>query len=258
MESIPYGLQQFLVFVVGCCLGSFYNVVIHRLPRDESLVRPGSHCPQCGMAIRFYDNVPLLSYLWLRGRCRHCRDRIPVRYPVVEALAGLFALALFRRYGWHPQFPVEYLFVSLLLMIAFIDWDTFIIPDELSLSGAAAGVVFSLAAAVRVEWWMSLLGLALGAGFFCAVERLYWLVRRREGLGYGDVKLLGMVGAFLGVPGVVFTVLAGSFTGALVGLAAMARSGEGLQTRIPFGPFLSLGAGLYVFFGETLLRWYWG
>lgn len=248
-------LQQLFVFCIGCCLGSFYNVVIHRLPRRESIVRPGSHCPHCLRPIAAWQNLPLLSYIFLRGRCAHCGAPIAVRYPLVEALTGVLALFLFRRYGWQAQLPIEFLFVSLLVIITFIDLDTLLIPDLLSLSGIALGFAASFIS-LRLSWLDSLLGILLGGGFFYLIAVGYHYFRHQEGLGGGDIKLLAMIGAFLGLPGVMFTVLAASVVGTVVGLVMMRRSRKGMATMLPFGPFLSLGAVCYLFWGERFFAWY--
>lgn len=246
---------QIMVFVMACCIGSFFNVVIHRLPAGESIVRPGSHCPGCKHPIAFYDNIPLLSFLILMGKCRYCREPISVRYPLVEALTGLLALLLFRLHGVQVQFLIDFFFVSLLILITFIDLDTYTIPNVLSLSGIVAGLALSFFS-LRVSWFDSLLGIVLGGGFLYLIAVGYQYLRHQEGLGMGDVKLLGMVGAFLGWPGVLFTVLSGSVVGTLVGGVVMWRSRKGLNTMLPFGPFLSLGAITYLFWGQSFFRWY--
>ena len=242
-------------FVLGACLGSFYNVIIHRLPAGESIVHPGSKCPKCSTPIAFYDNIPLVSYLLLRGRCRSCHNRISVRYPLVEALTGGLVLALFVRYGLHIQFLIELLLVSVLILISFIDLDTYTIPDILSLSGIVAGFALSFFSA-RLTWLESFLGIAVGGGSLYLIAYLYQRIRHQDGLGGGDIKLLGMIGAFVGVPGVVFTVLLASLVGSLTGLALMARSRKGLSTMVPFGPFLAFGAVCYLFWGDAFFLWY--
>lgn len=249
---------QIVMFVFGCCLGSFFNVVIYRLPHGNSIVSPGSHCPQCQAAIPAYDNIPLLSYLLLRGRCRSCGLRISWRYPLIELLAGVVALLLFRRYGWQGQFFVELFFSSCLLVVFFIDLDTYLIPDVISLPGIVVGFAASLFLTPRLTWLDSLAGILLGGGLFYAIALGYEWFRGQEGLGGGDIKLLAMIGAFLGWTGVVFTILVSSVTGAAVGLVAMRRSQKGFSTMLPFGPFLVLGAICYLFWGETFLSWYWG
>ncbi len=250
-------LWQVLMFGFGCCLGSFFNVVIYRLPHGKSIVSPGSHCPQCQKAIAAYDNIPLLSYVLLRGRCRHCGVHIPWRYPLVELLAGVMFVLLFRRYGWQVQFFVELFFACCLFVIFFIDLDTYLIPDVISLPGILVGFATSFVSP-RLGWFDSLAGILLGGGLFYAIAIGYQWFRGQEGLGGGDIKLLAMIGAFMGWSGVVFTILLSSVTGAVVGLIAMQRSQKGLSTMLPFGPFLVLGAICYLFWGETFLKWYWG
>jgi leader peptidase (prepilin peptidase) / N-methyltransferase len=252
-----FGMQQVFVFLVGCCFGSFYNVLIHRLPAGESIVSPGSHCPRCGHPISFYDNIPLLSYLILRGKCRHCGERILLRYPLVEALTGALSLLLFWRYGFMPQFFIEWLLVSLLVIITFIDLDTYLIPDILSVPGMLAGFALSFFS-LRLSWSDSLLGIVLGGGFFYLVAIGFRYLRHKEGLGGGDIKLLAMIGAFVGWPGVVFTVLAASLLGTAAGIVIMWRTRKGLGAMVPFGPFLASGAVLYLFWGEDFYRWYVG
>jgi|WetSurMetagenome_2_1015567.scaffolds.fasta_scaffold42671_2 leader peptidase (prepilin peptidase) / N-methyltransferase len=247
--------QQVMAFVLGCCIGSFLNVVVYRLPAGKSLVSPGSQCPACGHPIAFYDNIPVLSFFILRGKCRHCKATFSGRYPLVEALCGLFTLMLFRRYGIHPQFFVELLFVYVLVTIAFIDLDTYLIPDVLSVSGVALGFAFSFFTP-RLGWTDSLLGILLGGGMFYAVAVGYQYLRHQDGLGGGDIKLLGMIGAFLGIPGVLLTVVIASIVGAVVGVVVMRRQKTGLTAMVPFGPFLSLGALVYLFWGQSLIEWY--
>ncbi|MGV8075226.1 MAG: prepilin peptidase [Syntrophobacteraceae bacterium] len=248
-------IQQVLVFIAGCCLGSFFNVVIRRLPAKESIAVPGSHCPGCKHPIGFYDNIPLLSYVVLGGKCRHCGERISIRYPLVEALTGALTLFVFLRYGFQLQFFVELLLVSLLVIITFIDLDTYLIPDVLSLPGILMGFGLSFVTP-RFDWFDSLLGILIGGGFFFLIAVGYKLLRRQEGLGGGDIKLLAMIGAFLGWCGVGFTVLMASCIGTLVGLVIMIRSRQGLTAMLPFGPFLALGAISYLFWGQSFIRWY--
>jgi leader peptidase (prepilin peptidase)/N-methyltransferase len=253
--AIPMIGMQVFAFILGCVFGSFYNVVIYRLPIGQSIVRPGSMCPTCGDAIAFYDNVPLFSWVLLGGRCRHCKASISARYPLVEGASGLLALLLFRRYGLHPQFFIEYIFCSILLIITMIDFDTFLIPDILSLPGIALGFALSFFTP-RLLWWESLLGILAGGGFFYAIASAYAHLRHKEGLGGGDIKLLGMIGAFIGLKGVAFTVFASSISGMIIAIPLMLISGKGLGSALPFGPFLALGAVAYIFWGEIFFHWY--
>lgn len=255
VESIPLLGGQVIAFILGCVFGSFYNVVICRLPLGESIVRPASRCPACGNAIAAYDNIPLVSYLLLSGRCRYCKGSISFRYPLVEGLSGLLALLLFRRYGLHPQLAIEYIFCSLLLTITMIDLDTFLIPDILSLPGIVLGLALSFFTP-RLFWWESLLGIIVGGGIFYLIAAGYALVRHKEGLGGGDIKLLGMIGAFIGWKGVAFTILVSSVSGMIIALPLMWRFGKGLGSALPFGPFLAFGAVSYIFWGELFYHWY--
>jgi leader peptidase (prepilin peptidase) / N-methyltransferase len=255
VDAFPFVLQAAFVFMCGCCFGSLFNVVIYRLPIKQSIVRPGSHCPHCDHPLSCYDNIPLMSYLMLQGKCRYCGERISARYPLVEGLTGFLSLLLFLHHGWVPQFFVESLFASLLIVITFIDLDTYLIPDVLSLSGMLAGFALSFFTP-RLSWLDSLLGIVLGGGFFFLIAIGYQYLRHKDGLGGGDIKLLAMIGAFLGWPGVVFTVLAASLVGTVVGLVVMWRSRKGLGTMLPFGPFLASGALLYLFWGEAFYLWY--
>ncbi len=248
-------LQQSAVFIVGCCLGSFFNVVIHRLPLHQSIVQPGSHCPHCGQPIAFYHNIPLLSYLVLRGKSRCCGKPISLRYPLVEGLTGVLGLMLFHRFGWHAQFAIESCFAGLLILIAFIDLNTYLIPDVLSLLGIFIGLGSSFFSP-SLSWLESLLGIILGGGFFYLVAVGYQYLRHQDGLGGGDIKLLAMIGAFTGWMGAFFAVLAASVVGTVIGLLVMWRGRKGLTTMLPFGPFLALGAISYVFWGQAFYLWY--
>ncbi len=255
IESVPLIGGRIIAFVVGCIFGSFYNVVIYRLPLGQSIVRPASKCPACGHAIAAYDNIPLVSYLLLGGRCRHCKAAISLRYPLVEGLSGLLALLLFRRYGLHPQLAIEFIFCSLLLIITMIDLDTMEIPNILSLPGIVLGLALSLFTP-GLSWWESLLGIMAGGGIFFLIAAVFALVRRKEGLGMGDIKLLAMIGAFIGWKGVVFTILVSSVSGMIIALPLMWRSGKGLGLAVPYGPFLAFGAVSYIFWGGLFYHWY--
>jgi leader peptidase (prepilin peptidase)/N-methyltransferase len=243
--------------VFGAIIGSFLNVVIARLPRGESLIRPGSRCPACAADIRWYDNVPILSYLWLGARCRACRAPISFRYPVVEGLTcGLFGAAVYK-FGLSIDLAAALVLVSALVAITYIDLDHRIIPNEISFPGIPIGFAFgSFRASVGpVD---AAAGILLGGLGLFLVATLYERIRGREGMGMGDVKLLAMVGAFLGWKGVVVTVLIASLVGSVVGLGEMIRSRGTLQLAIPFGPFLALGAMAYLYSGEEMLAWYLG
>ena len=244
-------------FIFGACIGSFLNVVIYRVPEGKSIVSPPSHCPACGHAIPFYFNVPVLSYLLLRGKCGSCKASISIRYPLVELVTGMLALGLFLKFGPAPAALYYFTFGAVLITISFIDLDHQIIPDKLSLPGI---IIFSTSCLFvpQMNFMSVIWGVLAGGGILYLVAFLYYYLRKHQGMGGGDIKLLAMIGAATGIKGVLFTLFTGSVFGTLGGLAAMAlaKKSEKNQARIPFGPFLSLGAMLYIFYGEPLIQWY--
>ena len=244
----------------GLTIGSFLNVVIWRLPRGESLAFPGSHCPKCETPIHWYDNIPVLSYLLLGGKCRACGAPIAIRYPLIEAASGVFLAASLFRYGLKVGL-VWYLFFAALLVVTMIDLDHKIIPNVISLPGIPIGLVLNMFWLSR-DWRNGLIdggiGILLGGGLLLAVALGYYALFKREGMGMGDPKLLAMIGAFVGWTGVVFTLLVASVVGTIVGILAIGFGGKDRRFEFPFGPFLSLGAVLYVWVGPPLVRWYLG
>ena len=242
------------VAVIGLFIGSFLNVCIHRIPREESIVFPSSRCPKCREKIRPWDNIPVLSYLFLRGRCRHCKEKISPRYPLVETLSALIALAMLYRFGLTAAFFIYYAWACVLLVITFIDIDYQIIPDSLSIGGIVVGLA--------LVWWLpvsypeALIGLGVGAGLLIMVIYGYYFLTGKQGMGGGDVKLLGMIGVFTGWEGVLFTIFMGSLLGSLVGIPWALLQKKNMQAAIPFGPFLALGAFIHVLFGDMLIDWY--
>jgi len=228
-------------FVFGAVVGSFLNVCICRMPRDESVVSPPSHCPICNYRIRWYDNIPLVSYLLLRGKCRGCGAHISLQYPLVELLNGLLTLALFIKFGPTLTFLVLFLFCSALVVITFIDLEHQIIPDEISLSGIVIGFVCSFFLPWQT-WINSLLGILLGGGSLLMVAYGYQWLTGKEGMGGGDIKLLAMMGAFLGWKSVLFIVFASSLIGSVVGVTMMLVQKKDSKLAIPFGPYLAFGA----------------
>lgn len=235
--------------VLGLVVGSFLNVVIYRLPRRESLVRPGSHCPVCGVAIRWFDNVPLLSWVLLRGRCRSCKTAISCRYPFVEALtAATFGLAAWR-WGLSWQLPVSWIFLAGLIAIAFIDLEHMIIPNSIVLPGTVVGLAASIALRPG-SWWVYIAG-SLGAAAFMLVLALLW----SGGMGPGDIKMALFMGAFLGEQ-VLVALFFAFLSGALVGLYLILVRKQSRKTRVPFGPFLALGSLIALYLGEPILRTY--
>jgi leader peptidase (prepilin peptidase)/N-methyltransferase len=245
-----------LIFLFGLCIGSFLNVCIYRLPSSMSIVSPSrSICPKCNSAISFYDNIPVFSYLWLKGRCRHCQASISLRYPMVELLTGIIALDIFFMFGLTPAGIIYFIFISSLLVITFIDIDHQIIPDVITLPGIPIGLAVSFVLPA-ITFKTSMLGMLAGGGSLWVVAWSYSLITRKEGMGGGDIKLLAMIGAFIGWKGVIFTIFAASVAGTFVGLTVMLVKGKNLKFAIPFGPFLSIGAMSYLFFGEKILAWY--
>lgn len=241
--------------IFGALIGSFLNVCIIRLPKEESIITPGSHCPHCKKAIKFYDNVPLVSYLLLGGKCRYCKNTISFQYPLVEGITALSSLFLFMRFGPSLSYLVYFAFVTALIVITVIDLYHQIIPDIISLPGIGIGLLASLIFP-HIAFLDSLIGILLGGGSLFLVATLYQWFFKREGMGGGDVKLLAMIGAFLGWKAVILTILLSSLIGSISGIIIMVLKGKDFKYAIPFGPFLSLGAVIALFFGENIIRWY--
>ncbi len=254
---MPSFLIYLLVFLLGICVGSFLNVCIFRLPSEDSITNPPrSVCPHCRNSIPFYDNIPLFSYFWLRGKCRSCGGKISFRYPMVELMGGIFALAIFRHYGFSLPALIYFVLICSLVVITFIDLDYGIIPDVITLPGIPIGLAASLVLP-SISIFNALLGILAGGGTLFMVAWIYSLITGKEGMGGGDIKLLAMLGPFLGWKGVFFTIFAASVVGMLAGIIEMIRHREGMKLAIPFGPFISIGAILYIFYGPGLMTWYW-
>ncbi len=249
-------IDLFVLFF-GCSIGSFLNVCIYRLPQDRSIVTPRSFCPKCRTPIRAYDNIPILSYLFLRGCCRKCKAKISWRYPLVEALTGAVALALYLKFGLSLHFLINFVLSAALVVVTFIDLDHRIIPDVISLPGILVGIGLAL----FLPWmnlWDSLIGLLVGGGSLFLVAYAYEFLTKREGMGMGDVKLLAMLGAWLGWESVLFIIFFASLTGSIIGGLAILVQKQGRHYAIPFGPFLALCAMAYIFIGPDLIHWYLG
>lgn len=265
-------LLYIFAFIFGSVVGSFLNVCIYRLPREESIVFPASHCPSCGKGIRFYHNIPIFGYLALGGKCADCGSRISPLYPLVEALAGFTAVAVLAKFGLTLDAAFYLALIYALIVITFIDLQHMIIPNVITIPGILAGLVFgalstdwaaSRALMERVGYSLdgflvllnevpfldSVFGLLIGGGVLFLIAFLYVALRKREGMGMGDVKLLAMLGAFLGWEGVVFIMLVSSLIGTAAGLTLIFRKKENLRYAIPFGPFLSIAAVIYIFTG---------
>lgn len=243
-----------LAAVIGAVFGSFYNVLIYRLPRGKSIVSPGSACPGCETPIAWYDNIPVASFLVLRGKCRRCGVKISASYVFVELLSAALALFSVWRYGVTLQALWIYAFLSILLVVTFIDWYHQIIPDPLSLGGVVLGWIGSLVA-LDITFIDSLVGSVVGAGLLLAVALLYKLVRKVDGMGGGDVKLMAMIGAFLGWQMVFPVLFLASLCGSVYGLYLI-RTGGGRRTAVAFGSFLAPAAFVMLIFGPALWDYY--
>ena len=241
----------------GLLVGSYLNVVIYRLPRRQSTITPPSSCPHCGTRIKARDNVPILGFLLLRGRCRQCGEAIGWRYSVVEATTGVLFVAVVATFGLEVEALIGATFCCLLLVLALIDLDHMILPDRLTLPGLALGLLIQ-PLWPRTSWRSALLGALLGAGLIVAINALWWLLRRVQGFGLGDAKMLAMIGAFLGPEGIAVTLLFATFSGSLVGVYLMGRRRIDLTGKLPFGTFLAMGAVVALFYGPQLLDGYLG
>ncbi|NWG11916.1 MAG: prepilin peptidase [Acidobacteria bacterium] len=270
-------ILHWLYFLFGLVCGSFLNVCIYRIPRRESIVSPGSHCPACGSRIRPWDNIPLLSYIFLRGRCRACGSPISPRYPAVELITGLAFLACAKQWAFTPPTFVNSLFLALIIVLVFVDFEHQILPDVVTLPGAMAGILLSpfqaeavyrdflttgVTAALPwelsppVHWTGAIVGALIGGGILFIFGWAYERIRRRAGLGMGDVKMMSMVGAFLGWRLALMTIFAGSLAGSVLGLFLVLFKGKTLQHKLAFGTFLGAGAAAMLFLGLPFLGWY--
>lgn len=244
-----------LPLIVGLMVGSFLNVVIHRLPKGESVVFPGSHCPACQTPIRPWDNIPLVSFALLGGRCRTCRHPISWRYPLVEGLTGFLFAVTIGRFGLTLQAGFVLAFLGALVVVSFIDLDHQIIPNAITLPGIPAGLVGGVLVG-EPPFLDRLIGTLVGAGFLYLVLLYGGAVYGQDAMGEGDLNLIALVGAFLGWRAIVVTILVACLTGSAVGLGLIATRRLGRRQHIPFGPFLSLGAVVALFWGTDLIAWY--
>ena len=280
---IPPALNYIIVGVLGVIIGSFINVVVHRLPREESIVFPNSRCPSCSGVIAFYDNIPVISYVVLVGRCRHCKARISPRYPAVELLTALLFVAIYWRDGLTPALPFDLVFVSAIVALVFIDAEHMILPNVITYPG----MVFALIARLTLPylmgpmafddlpslttgmfagwplWATSLAGAALGAliggGSLWLMGWTWEKLRNIEAMGLGDVKMMFMVGGYLGWRLTILTIFLGVLSGSLIGIALMARQPKrNLQMMLPFGVFLGTGAVAALLVGARIADWYLG
>ena len=246
LTQIPLGYWIAFAFLFGASVGSFLNVVIHRVPRGLSVVSPRSRCPDCGWSIPAWANVPLVSYAVLRGRCRGCGEAISLRYPGVEALTAALFVGLLLAHGASPRLVVDWALGAALIAVAFIDWDQQVIPDAITLPGIAVGLACSFVLAPPT-WLDALLGVVIAGGMMWALAAFYRWRTARTGLGMGDVKLVAMLGAFLGLQPALGILVLGSLLGLLHGVVLILARGGGRHTRIPFGPALALAGVLHLF-----------
>ncbi|MFZ3216101.1 MAG: prepilin peptidase [Candidatus Acidiferrales bacterium] len=264
------------VFLLGLIIGSFLNVCILRIPAGKSIVLPASACPQCGEVIRPYDNIPVISYLLLGGKCRGCKTKISAMYPLVELLTGLLFLGCYYVFGIGVETAKWAAFSAIMIVLVFTDLRERILPDVVNFTGLGIGLVFSLfvKSADGTALWAAnhlfdypppwpvlsladaLFGAAVGGGLLWLVSEAYFKVRGREGMGLGDVKMMLMTGAFLGAKRTLLTILAGSLLGSVLGLAVIVARRKDADYELPFGTFLGAGALLVVFFGTPVVNWY--
>ncbi len=257
MVNVYYLYMLVAVFVFGSVIGSFLNVCIYRIPAGESIVSPPSRCPACGGQLRWYHNIPVISFLLLRGRCAFCQQPVAWRYPLVETLTGGLFVLVFRHFGFTPAMAVFFAFTAALVVITFIDLDHQIIPDVISLPGIVIGFGCSFFLP-WLSWFDSLLGIVIGGGSLLAVAVAYEFFTKKEGMGGGDIKLLAMIGAFLGWKAVLPIIFISSLVGTIVGVPLMLLKGADGRLAIPFGPFLAFASVFYLFWGPALVHWYLG
>lgn len=247
-------LYPYIAFIFGLILGSFYNVCIYRLPLEKSVVKARSQCPHCEKLIPWYCNIPVFSFLFLKGKCLKCKGKISIQYPLVELISGILFFWLMKKYGLTSQFFAYTIYLSSLLIITIIDLHHQIIPNEISLPGIIVGFLMCLWTG-DITWWESILGVLCGGGLFFLIAFLYEKIAKREGLGGGDVKLLAMIGAWQGWQSIMMVVVISSAVGSVIGLTLMFFQKKDLKYAIPFGPFLALGALIYLIWGAEFNAW---
>lgn len=257
MDDSSFGFVGLLFVVLGLLLGSFANLLIYRLPQGKPWAWDRSRCKECNKVIPWYDNIPVFSWFILLGKCRNCKAPYSFRYVVVEILtAALFGISYWY-YGWSWMTLEVVIFSWMLVVCSFIDFDHMILPDEFTLSGIVIGLV---GAALNPERSFSeaLIGVLIGGGFLWFMAYVYYLLTKKEGLGGGDIKLLGWIGALIGWKAIPFVITTSALIGSVVGITLAIKSREGLKTAIPFGPYLALGSLLYLFGGQTIAQNYFG
>lgn len=252
-----YGIEIILVGIFGLIVGSFSNVCIYRIPRNESIIYPASHCPNCRNGILAKDNIPLLSYILLKGRCPNCGSRISIKYPVVEFLTGLVYVIIYQIYGVSVQSLIYIILSSALIIIAFIDLDEQVIPEVISLPGIVVGLILSFFVH-HISFVNSALGIVLGGGIILVIRLAGSLIFKKESMGIGDIELAAMIGAFLGWRYITISLFLGFFLGALTGIFLILSKIKSREDAVPFGPFIILGSFITLLWGEKILSWYVG
>ncbi|MEW6457167.1 MAG: prepilin peptidase [Acidobacteriota bacterium] len=255
MEEISRILIRLFIVVVGLVWGSFLNVLIFRIPRDLNIIKPRSFCPSCGKKIKWYDNIPVLSYIFLGGKCRNCYQKISVRYPVVEIITSSSFLIVYERYYYSFYFIGSLIFVSALIALAFIDLEHQILPDVITIPGFIFFSAYSVANPF-LGFKHLILGALVGSGTLLLIYLIYLWLRKEEGLGFGDIKMMLLVGAFLGWRKSLLTLIIASFLGAMVGVIMIVFKKKGLKFALPFGTFLSLSAFLSLLYGDIIIDFY--
>lgn len=251
---LPAGFIEVALLLFGLCVGSFLNVCIHRLPLKQSVVSPGSRCPSCGYELRWYDNIPVLSYVMLRARCRSCSRPISIQYPLIEVITAVVFLAHWYALGPTALFGARLVFGCALIVLFMIDLEHQILPDVITLPGIVIGVVLSVV--LPPGPIASLIGLLLGGGLLWAIAEAWFRLRKVDAMGFGDVKMLAMVGAWLGWKMVILTFVLSSLMGGLVGAVLLASRRADMATRVPFGTMLAVAAMMASLYGGPILAWY--
>ena len=252
-----YGINIVLIFILGLIVGSFSNVCIYRIPRNESIIFPASHCPKCRSNISPKDNIPILSYILLKGRCRNCKSKISIQYPIVEFLTGLIYLIIYLGYGLSIQSLIYIILSSSLIIIAFIDLNEQIIPEAISLPGMVIGLILSFFVPY-ISFINSALGVLVGGGIILVIGLAGSAIFKKEAMGGGDVKLAAMIGAFLGWRYIIISLFLGFFLGALAGIFLILSKIKSREDVVPFGPFIVLGSLITLLWGENIISWYLG
>jgi len=252
-----YGIEIILIFILGLVVGSFSNVCIYRIPKNESIIFPASHCPKCRSPIKPLDNIPLLSFILLKGRCRNCKSKISIQYPIVEFLSGLIYLIIYLIYGLSIQTLIYIILSSALVIIAFTDLNEEIVPDVISLPGIVIGFIISFFVAY-ISFINSALGVVIGGGIILIIGLAGSVIFKKEAMGGGDVKLAAMIGAFLGWRYIIISLFIGFFVGALAGIFLILSKIKSREDTVPFGPFIVLGSFVSLLWGEKIISWYLG